>query len=176
MKLLMPLADGFEEIEAMSVVSVLRGNGVGVDIIGIAGSMVASDSGTRVVTDRRLSDVKAGDYEGIVIPGGRGCLGLERSKVVMDMIRDFNEKGKLVAAICLAPMILAKAGILDNRKATVYPGKEKEIPYPRSERVVVDGNIITSQGPAASLEFALAIVERLLGREKAEKSRRFLLA
>ena len=172
----MPLAEGFEEIEAMSVISVLRGNGITLDTVGIAGGIVSSESGTKVVTDRRLPDIREEEYDGIVIPGGRGCNGLERSKAIMDMIRYFNDNGKLVAGICFAPMVLAKAGVLDNRKATVYPGHEKEIPYPRSEKVVVDGNVITSQGPANSLEFALTIVERLLGKEKAEKSRRFLLA
>jgi protein deglycase len=174
--MVMPLADGFEEIEALSVASVLRGNGIGVDIVGISGSTVSSGSGTRIISDKRIYDVKEGDYVGIIIPGGRGCDNLQKSKVVMDMIGDFYKKGKLVAGICLGPVVLAKAGVLEDRRAVVYPGMEKDIPFPRNERVLMDGNVITSQGPAMSLDFALAIVEYLLGKEKAARSREYLLA
>jgi 4-methyl-5(b-hydroxyethyl)-thiazole monophosphate biosynthesis len=87
-----------------------------------------------------------------------------------------NEKGKLIAAICAAPSVLAKFHVLDNKRATIYPGMEKELPYPRDERVVIDDNIITSQGPGTAMEFALAIVEKLLGREKAWELKEQLVA
>jgi protein deglycase len=176
MKMIMPLSDGFEEIEALSVTSVLRGNGIGVDIVGISGSTITSGSGTRVLADRKMTDVRKEDYSGIIIPGGKGCDGLQKSRAVLDLIAEFYKSGKLVAGICLGPVVLAKAGILEDRRAVVYPGMEKEIPFPRSERVMVDGNVITSQGPAMSLEFALAIVEYLIGKDKAERSRKYLLA
>jgi protein deglycase len=176
MKMIMPLSDGFEEIEALSVASVLRGNGIGLDIVGISGSTITSASGTRVLADKKMQDVRGEDYVGIVIPGGKGCEGLQKSKAVNDAIRDFYKQGKLVAAICLGPVVLAKAGVLEDRRAVVYPGMEKELPFPRSERVMMDGNVITSQGPAMALEFALAIVEYLLGKEKAQRSKKYLLA
>jgi 4-methyl-5(b-hydroxyethyl)-thiazole monophosphate biosynthesis len=86
---------------------------------------------------------------------------------LIEILKDFNKKGKLIAAICAAPSVLAKIGLLDDKKATIFPGMEKELPKPRAERVVVDGNIITSQAPGTAIEFALAIVGKLLGKEKA---------
>jgi len=173
----MPLADGFEEIEAFVPLSVLRGAGVQVDTVGLAGSVASGSHGTRVSTDKRLAEVRVDDYDGIVLPGGgRGCANLERSKAVMDIIAGMNERGKLVAAICAAPLLLAKAGVLKNRKATVYPGMERELPYPRPGRVVVDGNVVTSQGPGTAVDFALEIVKQLLGPAAAEKQRKGLVA
>jgi 4-methyl-5(b-hydroxyethyl)-thiazole monophosphate biosynthesis len=177
MRLLMPLADGFEEIEAFVPLSVLRGAGVQVDTVGLAGSVASGSHGAKVSTDKRLAEVRVDDYDGIVLPGGgRGCANLERSKAVMDIIAGMNERGKLVAAICAAPLLLAKAGVLNNRKATVYPGMERELPYPRPGRVVVDGNVVTSQGPGTAVDFALEIVKQLLGPAAAEKQRKGLVA
>lgn len=168
MKLMVPFADGFDEIEAFSIISVLRGAGINVDMIGVVGGIITGEHGVRVMTDKRLNSTKTNDYDGIVIPGGRSCKTLAKSKIVLDMIKQFNERGKLIAAICYAPLILAKAGILDNRKATIYPGLEKKLSYPRGDRVVVDGNIITSQGPGTAIEFTLSIVEFLMGKKKAD--------
>jgi 4-methyl-5(b-hydroxyethyl)-thiazole monophosphate biosynthesis len=176
MRLMVPFADGFEEIEAFSVMSVLRGAGIGVDMVGVVGSVITGAHGVRVMMDKRLSSVKADDYDGVVLPGGgHACATLGKSKVIIDIIKKFNERSKLVAAICYAPRLLMQAGILNNRKATIYPGLEKELSYPRGDRVVVDGNIITSQGPGTSIEFALAIVEFLIGREKANALREGLV-
>lgn len=175
MKLMVPFADGFEEIEAFSVISVLRGAGADVDMVGVVGSVITGEHGVRVTVDKRLNAVKADDYDGIVIPGGRSYKILVKSKVILDIIKDLNRRGKLVAAICYAPLILAEAGVLDSKKATIYPGLEKELPYPRGDRIVVDGNIITSQGPGTSIEFALSIVEFLMGKKKAEALRESLI-
>jgi len=177
MKLLMPFAEGFEEIEAMSAISILRSAGISIDMVGVVGSMIPGAHGINTAMDKRIGDIRVDDYDGIVIPGGsRGCANLERSKIVMDAIKKLNEQGKLVAAICAAPLLLSKAGVLHNKKATIYPGMEKELPYPRDSKVVVDGNIITSQGPGTALDFALEIVKQLVGREKADKVRANLLA
>jgi 4-methyl-5(b-hydroxyethyl)-thiazole monophosphate biosynthesis len=176
MKLMTLFANGFEEIEAFSVISVLRTAGIDVDMIGVVGSVITGGHGVRAMMDNRINNIKAGDYDGIIIPGGSmSCENLGRSKAVMDIIKDFDEKGKLVAAICCAPLLLAKADILDNRKATIYPGMEKELSYPRGEKVVVDRNIITSQGPGTALDFSLSIVELLLGKKKAENMREDLV-
>ena len=177
MKLLMPLADGFEEIEAFVPLSVLRGAGVQVDIVGLAGSVATGCHGVRITTDKRLADVRVDDYDGIVLPGGsRGCANLERSNIMMDLIAAMNDYGKLIAAICAAPAVLAKAGVLKSRKSAVYPGMEREVPYPRPEKVVVDGNVITSQGPGTAMEFSLEIVKQLLGASEAAKHRKALVA
>ncbi len=165
----MPLANGFEEIEALGVISVLRGAQIDVDMVGVVGSVITGGHGVRVMVDKRLSEIKFNDYEGIVIPGGtRGCENLERSKAVMEAIKKFNDQDKLIAGICAAPGIISKTGILNNRKATIYPGMEKELQYPRGDRVVIDNNVITSQGPGTAIEFALAIIEYFLGKESAD--------
>jgi 4-methyl-5(b-hydroxyethyl)-thiazole monophosphate biosynthesis len=177
MKLVMPLAEGFEEIEAFVPLSVLRGAGVQVDLVGLAGSVATGGHGARITTDRRLADVRVDDYDGIVLPGGtRGCANLERSKAVMDLIAAMGEKGKIIAAICAAPAVLAKAGVLKNRKTAVYPGMERQVPYPRPEKVVVDGNVITSQGPGTAMEFSLEILKHILGPAEAAKHRKALVA
>jgi len=168
LKILVPLADGFEEIEAFSIIDVLRRAGIEVDVVGIVGTMVTSARGIRVMVDKRLDEVRPDEYDGIVLPGGDpGYKNLARSSKLMEIIKQMNYKDKLIGAICAAPLILAKLGLLENRKATIYPGMEKELPHPREGRVVVDGNIITSQGPGTAIEFALKIVEKLLGKNKA---------
>lgn len=168
MKLMVPFADGFEEIEAFSITSVLRSAGIDVDMVGVVGSVITGEHGVRVMVDKRLSSIKADDYDGIVIPGGRSCKTLAKSKTILDMIKQFNEHDKLIAAICCAPLVLVEAGVLDNRKATIYPGFEKKLSYPRGDRVVIDRNIITSQGPGTAIAFALSIVEFLMGKKKAD--------
>ncbi len=167
MKIMVPLAQGFEEIEALTIVDVLRRAGIEVDTVGIPATLIAGSHGVRVFTDKKINDVKVEEYDGIVLPGGDpGYINLGRSTSLTEMIKKLNAKGKLIAAICASPAILAKIDILFDKKATIYPGRESEIPYPRDARVVVDGNIITSQGPGTALEFALKIVEKLLGTKK----------
>ncbi len=176
MKILVPLAEGFEEIETMSIVDVLRRAGHDVVLAGIPGSIITGSRGVRVLADKMLKDIDENDFDVLVLPGGYpGYINLGKSQRVSDIIKKFNEKQKTVAAICAAPSVLAKAGVLNDRKATIYPGMEKEIPRPRGDRVVVDGNIITGQGPGAAMEFALKIVEVLDGKEKAEKLKRDLV-
>jgi 4-methyl-5(b-hydroxyethyl)-thiazole monophosphate biosynthesis len=168
MKIMVPFAEGFEEIEALTITDVLRRAGIDVDMVGVPGRVITGAHGVRVMINKLLSEVKADDYDGIVLPGGNpGYINLGRSTSLIEMLKKFNSEGKLVAAICASPVILAKAGLLDNKKATIYPGMENEIPYPRGERVIIDDNIITSQGPGTAMEFALKIVEKLLGSKKA---------
>jgi 4-methyl-5(b-hydroxyethyl)-thiazole monophosphate biosynthesis len=168
MRILVLLADGFEEIEAITVVDVLRRASIEVDTVGITGAWVTGSHGIKVMADKKISEVDIEKYDGIVLPGGsKGVENLARSSKVKEFLEKMNEKGKLIAAICAAPSVLAKFHILDNKRATIYPGMERELPYPRDERVVVDENVITSQGPGTAIEFSLAIVEKLLGREKA---------
>jgi len=168
MKILVPLAEGFEEIEALAVVDILRRAGIEAVMVGLQGSIVTGSHGIRVFADKKINEINPEDYDGIVLPGGDpGYKNLAKSGKILEIIRKFNSEGKLVAAICASPAVLAKAGILQDKKATIYPGMEKEIPYPRSEKVVVDENVITSQAPGTAIEFALKIVEYLLGKDKA---------
>jgi len=170
MKVMVPLANGFEEIEALTVVDVLRRAGIQVDTVGVVGSVIESSHGIRVMVDKTLHQIKPEEYNAIILSGGDpGYMNLGKSSKIVQILKDFNRQDKLICAICGAPSILAKEGLLDDKKATIYPGNEKLLSYPRGNRVVVDGNIITSQGPGTAMEFALKIVEKLLDHSVAER-------
>ncbi|MEM5772798.1 MAG: DJ-1/PfpI family protein [Candidatus Aenigmatarchaeota archaeon] len=177
MRILVLLADGFEEIEAITVIDVLRRAGIEVDTVGITAGWVTGSHNVKVMADKKLSEIDVDRYDGIVLPGGsKGVANLMKSSKVKEFLEKMNEKNKLIAAICAAPSILAKYHLLDNKRATIYPGMERELPYPRDEKVVIDANVITSQGPGTAMEFALAIVEKLLGKEKAWELREQMVA
>lgn len=166
------LADGFEEIEGIAPIDVLRRGGVRVTVAGLGKK--------RIETSRKLAveaDVifrTSGDLpDAIILPGGLpGAANLARSAELSSFIKKMNEAKKIIAAICASPAaVLAEAGILDGKKATCYPGCEtnfsKSTLYVK-KRVVADGNIITSQGPGSALEFSLEILKQLAGKEMAE--------
>lgn len=177
MKIMVPLAEGFEEIEALTVVDVLRRAGINVDTVGVMGSVISGSHGVRVMADKRLLEINSDEYDGIVLPGGSvGVQNLGKSSKIIEILKRFDSTGKLIAAICAAPSILARVGILESRKATINPGMEKDLPHPRGEKVVVDGNVITSQAPGTAMDFALTIVEAIQGRDKALQLRRHLVA
>lgn len=177
MKLFIPLADGFEDIETVAVIDILRRAGVAIDTIGIPGTVVTSRSGIRISVEKRMVELKPDEYDGIILSGGgKNVELLSRTSAITDAIKKLYVKGKMVAAICGAPSILAKIGILDDRRATIYPGLERELPKPRGEKVVVDGNVITSQAPGTAVEFALKIVEILKGRVNADQIRQDIVA
>lgn len=176
-KILVPLVEGFEEIEAMTVIDVLRRAGIEVVTAGLPGNIITGAHGVRVHADTRLMDLDTENFDGIVLPGGSpGYRNLMRSETVLKTVSNFANKGKLVAAICGAPLVLARLGLLKERIATVYPGFEKELGRPRGDAVVVDGNIITSQGPGTAIKFALKIVEYLEGKEKSLQLKQQLVA
>ena len=176
MNVIIPLADGFEEIEAMSTIDVLRRADISVTTAGIPGTIVKGSKGTQTIADKKISEVDLETFDALILVGGYpGYVNLGKSNQVLDAVKSFNEKEKTIAAICAAPTILAKAGVLENRKATIYPGMEKEIPRPRGEKVVQDGHIITSQGPGTAIDFALKIVEVLAGSGVSDKIKRDLV-
>lgn len=172
---LMILAEGFEEVEAIAPVDVLRRAGVRIMIAGLTDRQVKSSRQIVVQTDillRELVEIP----DAVILPGGiPGATNLGKSEEVAELVRKMNAAGKIVAAICAAPAaVLAPLGILDGKKATCYPACEADfsnkVAYSK-ERVVVDGNLITSQGPGTALEFALAIVTKLIGKDMAETVR-----
>jgi len=176
LNVLVPLAEGFEEIEVMTIVDVLRRAGIKVSMAGLPGTIVEGSRNVKVLADTKLEDVVEKDYDAVVLPGGSpGYTNLSKSQKVKKIIGDFHRDGKLVAAICGGPTVLAEAGILTNVKATVYPGLEKCIPKPRNERVLVEGNVITSQGPGTAMEFSLKLVEHLAGKETMKNVKEQLL-
>ncbi|MFH1237241.1 MAG: DJ-1 family glyoxalase III [Candidatus Aenigmatarchaeota archaeon] len=171
-RVLVPLAEGFEELEAMAAIDVLKRAGIDVIVAGLPGTIVKGRSGVKVVTDKRVDEIDQKSLDGIVLPGGNpGYINLGKSKKIIEIINDLDKSKKMIAAICASPSILAKLGILDERRATIYPGMERDVPRPRPANVVTDGHIITSQGPGTSIDFALEIVKMLLGSSQAEKVR-----
>lgn len=171
-KILIPLAQGFEEIEAVTNIDVLRRAGLDVLTAGIGSRKIEGDHGIKVEADTEISEVAADELSAVVLPGGMpGAANLRDSGRLLKIIRDINEKGGLCAAVCAAPMVLDAAGILADKNATSYPGFEEEMPscnY-QEERVVIDGNIITGRGPGVAMEFAMAVVEYLLdAKERAQ--------
>jgi 4-methyl-5(b-hydroxyethyl)-thiazole monophosphate biosynthesis len=166
------LAEGFEELEAIAPVDVLRRAGVRVILAGVNSMVVPSSRKIGVQADALLKDVQ--DLpDAVILPGGLpGATNLAKSEEVAKFVKKMNAAGKIMAAICAAPaVVLAPLGILDGKKATCYPGCESDFSKKTihsKDRVVRDGNIITSQGPGSSLEFALEIARELAGKEMAD--------
>jgi len=177
-KILVPLAEGFEEIEALAVVDILRRAGIDVVTMGMIGNIVTSSHKVRMHADERLIAMEDfSKYDGVVLPGGSpGYENLMRSEKVLKIVDAFAKSGRLVGAICGAPAILVKLGLLKDKRATAHPDIIKSLDKPRGDKVVVDGNIITSQGPGTAVEFALRIVEHLLGKAKASQVRQNIVA
>ena len=178
-KIAVVLADGFEEIEAITPIDIWRRAGLEVIITGLTGKTVKGAHGIRVEADALLKDLKE-TPDVIFLPGGLpGATNLADSKELIDLIQKMNREKKLVTAICASPALtLQKSGVLEGKKATCYPGFEKNFSSSVSfteDRVVVDGNVITSRGPGSSAEFALKLVEQLVSKEKAQKLTNALL-
>lgn len=156
------LAEGFEEIEAFTAIDVLRRAKVDVAVVGLSSKVITGSHGIKTMAELLLSDINPDNYDMVVLPGGDpGYKNLSNSAAVISLIKDYNKKKKLIAAICAAPAILAQAGILDDKIATIYPGMENKLPRPRDAKVVVHGNVITSKAPGTAMEFALKLAEIL---------------
>jgi 4-methyl-5(b-hydroxyethyl)-thiazole monophosphate biosynthesis len=169
------LAEGFEEVEGIAPVDTLRRAGVRVTIAGLKDRQVKSSRHIGVQADILLRDLVEMP-DAVILPGGMpGATNLAKSEEVANLIKKMNAAGKIVAAICAAPAaVLAPLGILDGKKATCYPGCESDFKGKTAhvrDRVVVDGNIITSQGPGTALEFSIEIVRQLVGKETADDIR-----
>lgn len=179
-KVLVVLAEGFEEIEAITPIDVLRRAGLEVTIAGVGGHQITGSHGITVETDTTIEEIEELP-DAIVLPGGMpGAENLSKSKALRDILESMDEEGRHIGAICAAPAVaLASTGILDGRKATCFPGFESRFGQAivfSPDRVVVDGNITTSRGPGTALEFALALAGRLAGAEvQQELSDRMLL-
>lgn len=166
-KVIVPLAEGFEEIEALSIVDILRRANVEVTIAALESLHVKGAHGVIVVADALLADIDASTYDMIALPGGLpGATNLAKDATLQGILKAFDAKKKAIAAICAAPYALHTAGVLKKRY-TCYPGFHTNIThegYDASEKVVVDENITTSQGPSTAMLFALSLVEQLCGK------------
>ena len=164
------LADGFEEIEAIGSADVLKRIGFPVRLAGLDSSAVTSSAGTRIRTDLRLSEVDWERAAALVLPGGLpGATRLRDSQAVLDAVRRMNRMGKVIGAICAAPIVLERAGLTAGKRVTGYPGTNQNLPglvYTGS-RTECDGNIVTGKGPGAALEFG-ARIAAALGAESAK--------
>jgi protein deglycase len=173
------LADGFEEIEAVSVIDVLRRAGIEVLTVSVTGRREVKGSHDICLNaDSLFDDTDFGQVDMLLLPGGMpGAMNLNNHSGLRRKILEFNEKGKAIGAICAAPLVFGNLGILKNRNATCYPGFEKYLQDAKlqSGPVVTDVNIVTGSGPGVALQFALAVVEILTGREKAETLARNML-
>lgn len=180
MKILVLLAEGFEEIEALTVVDYLRRLDVTVDTVSTTGDKeVVGAHRIPVIADVLFEDLKdLENYDGLVLPGGLpGATNLRDDKRVIELTQDFNNREKLVAAICAAPIVLEEAGVIEGKNMTSYPGFEENLKSGnyKEEKVVIDGNILTSRGPALAVNFAIEIARYLLGDEKAEELKEDIL-
>jgi len=170
------LAEGFEEIEALTPADILRRGGVEVVTVGIGGTQIKGSHNIVVKADISDSEFNLlNDVDGIVLPGGMpGTRNLERSNKVIKAITYCNERGLTIGAICAAPSILGHMGILKDKKATAFPGFERELFAKElaEEYVCVDGNIITARGMGVSVDFALALLRAFKGQDTADNIRK----
>lgn len=174
MEIIVFLADGFEEVEALTVVDYLRRVDIEVETVSIKeGLNVKGAHNIEVLADKTIRDIEdLNEYKGVVIPGGLpGATNLRDDKRVIEIVRNLNEEEKMVAAICAGPIVLDRAGIIKGKKVTSYPGFEDKLEGSKYTEDIVakDENIITSRGPSLAVDFAIEIVKYLLGKEKAKE-------
>jgi 4-methyl-5(b-hydroxyethyl)-thiazole monophosphate biosynthesis len=170
-RVLVPLAQGCEELEAVTITDILTRGGVEVVTAGLDDKPVKASRGMTLLPDVNLEQVIDDDFDMIVLPGGLpGADNLNNDPRIHQLLKRLASEGNYTAAICAAPKVLADAGLLDGRKATSYPGVLDKMDLPRVdvqlERVVVDDKVITSRGPGTAMDFALELVEKLVGHEK----------
>lgn len=179
-KVLMPFADGFEMVEALTVVDILRRGGVEITMCSITDKLlITSVHNVNVEMDCKLSEVDINDFDGIILPGGApGTVNLANSSLVCDCVTKLYKDKKLVAAICAAPIVLGKCGILADKQATCYPNFEKDLKAKeliRDKMVVVDKNVVTSRGMATSMEFGFTLLSMLTDNETSQKIRKSVI-
>ena len=166
------LANGFEEVEALAPVDILRRAELDVVTVGVGGKEIKGSHGIRIIADIEESEVITDNMEMVILPGGMpGTLNLDNSPIVAASVEYCVKNNLPVAAICAAPSVLGHLGVFKNKKATCFPGFEGELNCSEytGEPVTRDGNIITSKGAGCAVEFGLEIVSLLLGEERAEK-------
>lgn len=167
------LAEGFEELEAIAPIDMLKRAGVQVTTVGVNGKNITGSHGITVEADITEKEFDASaDLEGIMLPGGMpGTLNLEKSETVQNAIDFAALNGKLICAICAAPSVLGHKGLLKGKRATAFPGFEKDLEgaTANGDFVVRDGNIITAKGAGVATEFGLEIVSYLVGKEKSDE-------
>ena len=169
---LVPLAQGCEEIEAVTIIDILRRAGITVVCAGLDDQPVRASRGVMLVPDTTLDAAQKHSYDMIALPGGQpGTNNLKADPRIIALLQKMAQQGKYIAAVCAAPSVLAAAGLLDGKQATSFPGALD--PYPNVKQqhaaIVEDDRFITSRGPGTAMDFALALVEQLAGKTKRQE-------
>ena len=171
-KVLVPIADGIEEIESVCIIDVLRRAGADVTVASVDRLEVTASRGVKLVADKVIGDCADETFDLIALPGGMpGAEHLRDSAVLVEMLKDQKQTGRLYAAICASPAVaLGPHGLLDDKKAVCHPALAEKLKCLEAvdSRVVTDGNCITSCGPGTAIEFALELVKSLYGEDKAK--------
>lgn len=174
MKYCILFGNDFEEIETVTQIDILRRGAVEVDIYGVGSIELKGKTGIVLKAEHiftKFGDIDVKKYDGIILPGGPGVAVLAKNKEVLDTVREFHKEGKLIFAVCAAPLVLDNAEILVDKKFTCYPSTAKEIKSGRyvNESVVTDKNIITSQGVGTSIEAALKLLEIIVSKDASDR-------
>jgi 4-methyl-5(b-hydroxyethyl)-thiazole monophosphate biosynthesis len=170
-KVLVPLADGCEELEAVTIIDLLRRAGIEVVTAGLKPGIVKAGRGVQIVPDVTLDVALQDEYDMVVLPGGMpGATHLGNDLRIISLLKKMAAADKYAAAICAAPTVLATAGLLDGKSATSYPGFLDAAPAPgmhyRADAVVQDGRVVTSRGPGTAMDFALTLIKILSGDDR----------
>ncbi|MFD2255182.1 DJ-1 family glyoxalase III [Luteolibacter algae] len=162
------LENGFEEIEMVTPVDLLRRAGVEVVLAGVSGMELTGRSGITVKADSLFSEVAGERFDALFLPGGPAVMELRKQEDVVALIRAFHESGLLIAAICAAPLLLKDAGLVDGKRITAHFSTEDELPGNTGERLIYDGEFLTSRGAGTALDFGFEFVRILVGKEAAD--------
>ena len=174
---LVPIAPGFEEIEAITIADILRRAGARVTLAGTVPGVVKGSRGIKVEPDALLNNVENKEFDLICLPGGQpGTDNLKKDARIEKVLKRMQNQGKFIAAICAAPTVLQKAGILKDKSMTSHPSFISDFDFYVKERVVVDEKLITSQSPGTAMEFSLKLVEILFGTDRLKKVNEGVLA
>ncbi len=171
---LVPLAQGCEELEAITITDLLTRAGINVVTAGLDDQVVVASRGMKLIPDKLLNEVLEDDFDMIVLPGGLpGADHLNNDPRIQAIVKKMAANNKYTAAICAAPRVLATAGLLEGKHVTSFPGALDQFPinnmiYEESS-VVIDGNIITSRGPGTAMDFTLTLIELLVGKKKRDE-------
>ena len=179
-RVLVPLAQGCEELEAVTIIDLLRRAKIDVVTAGLDDQPVTASRGVRLMPDINLDTAINQDFDMLVLPGGMpGAEHLDNDPRIKTLLKKMANNEQYTAAICAAPKVLANAGVLAGKKATSYPGFLDNLDLPDTElvtdAVVIDGNVITSRGPGTAMDFALALIEKLAGKDKRDEVEKALV-
>ena len=169
---LVPLAQGCEELEAITITDLLVRAGIDVTTAGLDNQPVIASRGTQIIPDTNIDTVKDDLFDLVVLPGGLpGADHLRDDPRIQALLKNHSSNQKLLAAICAAPRALAAAGLLDGKQVTCYPGSLDGYPQLniQSSAIEIDGQIITSRGPGTAMDFALTLIEQLEGQAKRDE-------